>query len=66
MQYTLKMVSNELTISKDALVDVRNMLGIKEIYEKDFKRIEYVVAEIRRRYGKCTLSTINRYKLWAC
>ena len=64
MQYTIKMASQELLISKDAFIDVRNMLNIKKINENSFKRIKNVVRDIERRYGKCTLSTINRYKLW--
>ena len=64
MKYTIKDVSEELLISKDALIDVRNMLRIKKINESNFKRIKNVVREIERRYGKCTLSTINRYQLW--
>ena len=64
MRYTIDAASKKLVISKDAFIDVRNMLGIKQIYERDFKRIANTVREIERRYGKCTLSTINRYRLW--
>lgn len=64
MRYTIKEVSEELLISKDALIDVRNMLRIKKINDNNYKRVKNVVRDIERRYGRCTLSTINRYKLW--
>lgn len=62
--YKLDTVSQQLMISKDALVDVRNALGIKRIGESELTRIKKTVDDIKRRYGMCTLSTINRYCEW--
>lgn len=63
VRYTIQDISDELKISTNSVQELKAKLGLRGIIEKEkeFAQMKEVVEDIKRRYGRVTLSTINEY-----
>lgn len=60
-KYYLYNCLGRLQISNTSFLEIKKRLGYKQINEAAYEKIETIVNDIKRRYGRVTLSTIKQY-----
>lgn len=61
-KYSMNNVCEELLIYSDTFLELKKRLGLGSVLdEQGFNQIKELVEQIRKRYGRINLNTINQY-----